>query len=240
MDNFEAQLKFYKKRYNNITLSELELFFDQKYPHSKKPGLIISFDDAHRSNFVNAVPLLEKYGFTGWFMIPSGVVEYNIQEQKEYIGRYWQEDKKQFADGRLVMSWEEVKLLEEKKHTAGCHTFTHHRMVQTDSDETLQKEIVYAKKYMEEKTGHDVSIYCWVGGEEWAYTKKASDIIKQAGFKYSFMTNTAPVTKNTSRLQIQRTNIEADNPVHLLRFQLGLLMDTFYYFKRKRVNKLTQ
>ena len=65
-----------------------------------------------------------------------------------------------------------------------------------------------------------------------------ADLIRQ-GYDFSFMTNTAPITKKTDPRQIQRTNIEAEFSLPLVRFQLSGLVDLMYAGKRKRVNRLT-
>jgi len=53
------------------------------------------------------------------------------------------------------------------------------------------------------------------------------------------MTNNAVITPSTCPLQLQRTNIEAEDPLWLVRFQLSGFMDVFYAGKRRRVNRLT-
>ena len=239
MDNFEKQLEFFKTRFVNVTLNDLGGFFNSRWRRKNKPGLIITFDDAHRSNFANALPLLNRHGFTGWFMIPCGVVDYHTEDQSKFIGSYLTEDEQQFPDRRFVMNWDEVKEI-SMNHVLGCHTFSHHRMHYHDAPSVLEKEIIRAKTYLEEQSGHKIQVFCWVGGEEWAYTKRAADTVRQAGYLFSFMTNTAPITRRTLPHQIQRTNIEADYPIYLVRFQLGILMDIFYLLKRMRVNLLTR
>ncbi len=237
MANFEGQLKFYQKYYAPVTYNDLENFFTGKGWHKSKPGLIISFDDGHRTNYDYALPLLEKYGFTGWFFIPPGLIEGSKDEQENFVSI--EKFKGGYNDGRFLMSWDEINKLCQM-HAVGCHTLTHHRMSNNDSEEVLEKEIAVSKKLFEKKINRPVDVFCWVGGEEYTYTKKAADKIKNAGYQFSFMTNTYPLTPKQNPLQIQRTNIESDNPLFLVRFQLGFLMDMLYYRKRKRVNQLTQ
>jgi hypothetical protein len=69
---FEKQLQFYTMHFSDVTEDDLGDFLFQKKWDKKKPGLIISFDDGDLSNYSVAAPLLEKYGFTGWFFIPTG------------------------------------------------------------------------------------------------------------------------------------------------------------------------
>jgi peptidoglycan/xylan/chitin deacetylase (PgdA/CDA1 family) len=238
MPNFEAQLKFYQRYYAPVSVEDLQSFFQKGLWTKSKPGLIISFDDGYRNNYDQAVPLLEKYGFIGWFFIPSGLIESSFNDQAEFAGKNKEKLKNVYKDGRFLMSWNEIEQL-SRKHVVGCHTFSHHRMNVTDNDEVLTKEIVLSKKLLEEKVQQPVSIFCWVGGEEHTYTKRAAEKIKHAGYKFSFMTNSYPIMTGQDPLQIQRTNIESDNPLFLVRFQLCSLMDLVYYRKRKRVNRVT-
>jgi peptidoglycan/xylan/chitin deacetylase (PgdA/CDA1 family) len=238
MYNFEEHLKFYRKNYNNCSFEDLNSFFFDKNT-LQRPRIIISFDDGHRSNFANALPLLEKYGFTGWFMIPVLQIDTSYDEQMNFIGNGLNKVKMQFLDGRYMMNWNELSYLTDK-HVIGCHTNTHHRMSITDTFGVLTHEIVDSKRFLEKKLNRSIEIFCWVGGEEHTYTKAASELIKKTDYKYCFMTNTFPIFPNTLPLQLQRTNIESDYPLSLVKFQLGPLMDIFYYPKRKRVEKLTR
>jgi peptidoglycan/xylan/chitin deacetylase (PgdA/CDA1 family) len=184
------------------------------------------------------MPLLDKYNFIGWFFIPAGIVDASSAEQMEFVGKTEGRYPVTYADGRYIMSWEELKKV-YARHVVGCHTWSHYRMNINDSDELLQKEIVESKLLMEQKLGNKVDVYCWVGGEEHTYTLAAAKKIKDAGYKVSFMTNTYPITPTQSPLQIQRTNVETRNSLALVKFQLSIVMDRFYKGKRDRVNKLT-
>jgi hypothetical protein len=53
------------------------------------------------------------------------------------------------------------------------------------------------------------------------------------------MTNNFVNRPDTHPLQLQRTNIESENPLWLVKFQLSGLMDLLYLGKRRRVNRLT-
>lgn len=80
--------------------------------------------------------------------------------------------------------------------------------------------------------------FCWVGGEEPSYHAGAAALIRE-GYALSFMTNTAVIRPHTSPWQLQRANVEAQDPLWLVRFQLSGLMDLAYAGKRRRVNRLT-
>ena len=65
-------------------------------------------------------------------------------------------------------------------------------------------------------------------------------MIKKAGYKYGFMTNSYPLTSDPDRYHIQRINVEDDWPVYLLKFQISGIMDWKFKRKRMRVNKITR
>lgn len=228
-DNFEKQLQFYSNRFVNVTEKDLREFLTNGNWKHKKPGLILSFDDGLRSHYEIAAPLLEKYGFTGWFFVPVGAI--SDLPEPVFLEKTIEDIKENYLNS------EQLEYL-DKNHIVGCHTETHRRLGKENSDEIMKRETLGAKQKFEKMLGHNVEIFCWVGGEENSYSKNAADFIKQ-GYHLSFMTNNEIVTPKTNPLQIQRTNIEADNPLWLVRFQVSGLMDLAYAPKRNRVNKLT-
>ncbi len=225
--NFEKQLIFFKQNYATVNLIDLENLLNGKW-EKEKPGLIISFDDGLKSNYTIAAPLLEKYGFTGWFFIPVGLIGTGRCKDFHHTGN----------KDCSYMSWREIFKLSQS-HIIGCHTLTHYRLSNPISDEKLEQEIVESKKILEDKLNSKNNIFCWVGGEEETYTAKAAKYIYEAGYKYSFMTNNKLIFPGTNRFQLQRTNIEADWLLSLVKFYLSGFMDIIYTRKRNRINKIT-
>ena len=167
-----------------------------------------------------------------------GFVETPKEIQADFARSHQIQYADEYADGRAAMSLHEVREL-SKRHVVGCHTHTHYRFGSDSTPAELAYEITDAKRHMEEVLGRDVAVFCWVGGEEKAYTHEAAQLISRSGFQYSFMTNNAVIRPETDPLQLQRTNIEAGNPLWLTRFQLSGFMDLLYTGKRRRVNRLT-
>ena len=219
-ENFERHLIYYSEKFANVTENDLTEFLRSgKWLHDR-PGLILSFDDGMRSHFEIATPILEKYGFTGWFFVPTQRIVFDdvtdsntlTQEQIRYLGR---------------------------AHVVGSHTQTHCRMSESVPVQQMQFEINGSQRELEEILGRDIRIFCWVGGEEFTYSSKAAKIVKKT-YDLGFMTNNSIIRKSTDPMQLQRTNIEAENPVSLVRFQLSGIMDMIYTPKRRRVNRITR
>ncbi|MBI3316642.1 MAG: polysaccharide deacetylase family protein [Candidatus Omnitrophica bacterium] len=67
--NFEAHLEFLKRRYRVLGLSELlGLLKIGKIPHR---AVVLTFDDGYSDNYLNAVPLLEKYRMPATFFVTT-------------------------------------------------------------------------------------------------------------------------------------------------------------------------
>lgn len=236
-NNIRNQLVWYQNNFVNCNLSELHgLLVNGVWEH-EKPGLIISFDDGFRSNFDVALPLLEEYGFTGWFMIPPGFIESEPAKQVEFAKRSLIDFYSKSSCDRVALSWDEVREIERRRHVVTCHSMNHKRLSEKLTQLELEVEIKDAKKLLESRLGHAVNLFTWVGGEEWAYGRGAFDLMKESGFNYIFCTNCAPITARQSPLFLERYHIEPDYNHNQLRFVLGGFYDLMYTSKRRRIFK---
>ncbi len=234
---FANQLRFFRSHYVPVNRRDLEDVLSGTWRHNR-PGLMITFDDGLRSHFDVAAPLLERFGFSGWFFVPSAFPKVPIEQQLHFAKEHKIFSVSPEQTGRIAMTWEELRTLDQN-HVVGCHTMNHRRLRSSLTADELTVEIPEAKVMMEENLGREVPDFCWVGGEEWSYSGSAASAIRDAGFRFGFMTNNAMVRCGTDPLQLQRTNVEAHFALPLVRFQLCGFLDCTYLPKRRRVNRLT-
>jgi peptidoglycan/xylan/chitin deacetylase (PgdA/CDA1 family) len=240
-ENFERQLEYYAKHYTPVSLTDLDRFFQVKHWHKGRPGLIISFDDGLFSNYSVAAPLLERYGFCGWFFVPVDLVSAPPSEQMRFARKHLiMPDSTSSKAERVAMSWDELRDLDQRQHVIGCHTRSHLRISPELPESVLEYEISTGKAVLEESLGHACACYAWVGGEEETYTSGAARMIRKAGYKYSFTTNSYPITSETDPYQLGRNNVESDWPLSLASFELCGFQDMRYTPKRRRVAKVIQ
>lgn len=237
--SFRAHLQFYRDHYVPVGYEELDGLLSRGEWRSERPGLAISFDDGLRSNHAMAAALVEEFGFVGWFFVPTDFIDTPVDQQAGFAReRRIDCDSGEWPDGRVAMSWDEIREL-ATTHVIGCHTRSHCRLGASTGTERLEREVDDAKSVLAERLGRPCEVFCWVGGEEQSYSAAAARRIRAAGFRMSFMTCSHPVTARTSPLQIQRTNIEADAPLELVRLQLCGVADAANRAKRRRVERLT-
>lgn len=237
-DRFEEQLHFFADHFESVGLEELRSLHTGHWPYSR-PGLIISFDDGLRSHRDVAAPLLEKHGFCGWFMVPTDFVEVAPANQRQWARTHsiqFRDDG--FDDERIALTWDDVRAL-DRSHVIVCHSRSHRRLSAALTAAELRDEIPTSKRTLEERLGHEVAAFAWVGGEEQSYSATAARAIRDAGFEFGFMTNNAVIRPHTDPLQLQRSHVEASFPMSFVRLTLSGFYDLMYWPKRRRVNRLT-
>ncbi len=152
----EAELGWLKDHgYTSVSFEALAAHLERGAPLPPRP-VIISFDDDWQSQYVNAVPLLRRYGFTATFFI-------------------WVR-----AVGRAHhMSWDEIQELDAEGMEIGCHTMTHLFLTKLKSDEQLRREIVSAKDLIEAHVRHPVTTLAYPFGQ---YDERVVAAARAAGF----------------------------------------------------------
>lgn len=231
----EQQLRFYQSNYSSVSLEELKRFFDMGRWFKSKPGLIISFDDATHNNYSVAAPLLEKYGFVGWFFVVPDFCDTPLSEQVAFAREHQICKAEPLEDGRVALSWEEVKKLGQQ-HIIGNHTRSHRRFWPTVSKDQMIAEIVEGKRILEERVGRNIDVFCWVGGETDTYNEQAMRLIREAGYSFAFTTIPLLLGPKTHPLMLGRSNVEANWPMRIVKFQLSGAMDLLYLRKRRQVH----
>lgn len=241
-NEFQRQLQFYQQHYCNVTLDDLHgLVYEGRWD-KPRPGLVITFDDGLYSNYRVAAPLLEQYGFTGWFFIPTEFLSTPPALQGDFARRnnlaVGQELLDPESQERLAMTWDEARDL-AGRHVIGSHTRHHCRMVAELTPAQIEDEIVGSRRILEEKLQVPIRSYCWVGGESDTYSTAAARQIVAAGYEFAFVTTSAPIPARHDPFQLHRTNVDPEWDLDRVRFQLSGIMDFANRRKRQRVAQLT-
>jgi len=236
--SFEAQLSFFRKYFTDVSLQDLDSFIDTGVWSKDRPGLMLCFDDGLRSSYTVAAPLLEKYGYRGWFFIPTQFIDVPASLQKAYAMEHLIDFYEDYPDGRIAMSWEEIKEL-DKNHVIVSHTRNHVRLRPGLQKEILKREILGSKADLEQILDHKIECFGWVGGELTSYDRIAAKFICESGYRFSFLTKSGPILPWTSRYQLHRTFLGPDWPSGIVQLHLSGILDVLYYPQRKRINRMT-
>jgi peptidoglycan/xylan/chitin deacetylase (PgdA/CDA1 family) len=136
-DTFERMMIHVKKsQYRVLSLREaVECIINASIP---KKSLVITFDDGYMDNYINALPILRKLGFSATFFVVTG----NIANKSA-----WDE---QCLD---LMDWDHLKKLAMAGHVIGSHTHSHARLTNVRCRSQLYVEIEQSKQMISDKVG---------------------------------------------------------------------------------------
>ena len=235
--NFELHMEYYSKNFVSVNEDMIIDFLENGIWKYEKPGLIICFDDGLNCNLINTLPILEKYNFIAWFMLPIGF----LLEDKNKHEKFIQENsincfcRKGDRQDRIAMPVDQIKVLKDKGHIISSHTINHIRMSENIDQNVMDSELFKSKSILEEYTLKPVRSFCWVGGEEENYNDNAVKAINRSDYYISFANDAGFMHKKSNHKPFNRINIETHYNLNMCKFYLSGFIDVFYYFKRIRI-----
>lgn len=236
-DAFRKQLAWFSRHFRCVTERSLEEFFsgDGAPRQDGLPGLIISFDDGLAEHCRVAAPLLEEYGFRGWFFIPSAFPDLSPEQQQDFCRANGlrlppsalrrRTGNSAPGDTRVGMTAEEIVDLSRRGHAIGCHTMNHVRFRDGLERKLLAQEISGGRERLAAIIGKQPRSFAWVGGEPDTYSPEAFGMLKSEGFDWIFTTLSSPILPRSDPRMLHRTVLDTDMPFALFRAKLAGLSD---------------
>lgn len=177
---FEAQVKWLAENgYHAVTLAQVYAHINDFRPLPPKP-VVITFDDGYATFRGTAVPILREQGYTATAFITTGL-----------IGR------------PEHMTWAEVAELPGLGFEIGSHSVTHPDL-RFLSGARLTRELVEARRELQERTGARVDFFCYPAGK---FNDQTPEAIKAAGYLGAVTTEYGPVTLGQSPFLWSRIRI---------------------------------
>lgn len=212
--NFERQMRFlYENRYKVISLDEYVngVISGKTFP---RKTVIISFDDGYLDNYVNAFPVLSRYGMPATIFLATAL----ISKDKEYL------------------NWDQINLMAKNGIDFGGHTRNHVYLPPVTDIKVLWDEIAGARSDIEKGTGEAPDYFCFPSG---GYNDKIDAIVKKAGYKGACTTNRGKDRLNHDVYHLNRVKItdsDTNKPFHLR----AKLSGYYNLFRRIKSNKVDQ
>ena len=239
-NNFLKQITFFKKNFDIVDLESIK-----KFKFSEKPKLILTFDDAHVSNF-QISKILQEENIPAVFFIPVNFVyrdseqnlkqEYDLAVNKFSILSDYNLDQKNNYK-KLSMTHENLLELIDKNFEIGCHSLNHVRLNNNLSLNELQKEIIESKIILERNLKTKINYFCWVIGDKKSYSSRAYNLIKK-NYELSFMTLCESFKVNSNHHKIHRFNVETNFSLNQVAFILSGIYEFMYKKRRTELNNI--
>lgn len=152
-----------------------------------RPILAPILFEGFRDNHDVLLPILEEFGFAGWFFIPSHFINVAARRQRVFAARHHLHyGTDEYPGDRIALSWLELRAAHARGHLVACHSRNHTALYPDTSDEVLHDEIIVAKQELEDGLGAEVDTFCYLYGAEYGLNPRADAMLVQAGFRYLF------------------------------------------------------
>jgi peptidoglycan/xylan/chitin deacetylase (PgdA/CDA1 family) len=205
--DFEAQMKYLKQNnYHVVSLDQLMDFLDYREPLPEK-SIVITFDDAWRSAYDIACPVLKKYGFTATFFIYT-----------DFIG------------GGRALSWRDIKELSKMGFDIQCQTKTHRNLSIPNKKESfkeyfksIETEVSYPKKLFKKILNKDCRYLAYPYGET---NNLVIAVLQKQGYRGAFTLGREPNPFFIDQYRISRSVINGDDDIEQFKKYVSVFQKT--------------
>jgi peptidoglycan/xylan/chitin deacetylase (PgdA/CDA1 family) len=178
---FEKQMDFIHR--SGLRVIPLDEYINSLKSHKRlRNAVVITLDDGYRDNYLDAFPILKKYGYAATIFLVVDKIGKNT----------------------AFLNYGQIKEMEKNGITFGSHTMIHRYLPAILSEEELRIEIFDSKKMLEKLLGHRIDYFCYpLGG----YNEHIVGLVKQAGYLAAFTTNRGVDKFNYDIYAIRRVKV---------------------------------
>ncbi|NLD61351.1 polysaccharide deacetylase family protein [Candidatus Sumerlaeota bacterium] len=188
---FENHLRWLKRLgWQGLYLSDLVDCLDNG-THPDKRSVAICFDDGHRDNLTNALPILKKYQFPATVFVVAGKIGEALHF--DYTP----------PEGDPVLSPDEIREMSENGISIQSHGMTHARLVEL-TDAEVFREMKDSKEILESIINKKVDLFAYPYGN----ARPSFELLaKRAGYRAAFSTYRGRDHKPDERYFLKRLSI---------------------------------
>lgn len=197
--HYEKQLAQYHQFFTSVNEQELDEYLTTGQWHKSKPGLIVSVFEGYRNSFELLLPLIEKYGFIGWFWMITSFINAPVPEQLTYAEHHDIDMlTHEYPDGRYALTWDELRQI-DRKHVIASHSRSHTLLSQL-APEVQYQEVVGSQEDFKKNLGHPVRGFVSLTGPGYGENPTIDRLIDKAGYDFVL-----------SNFRIQRIRAKSDH-----------------------------
>ncbi len=179
--HYEKQLADYSRYFTSINEKELDEYLTTGRWHKSKPGLIVSVFEGYRNSYDVLLPLIEKYGFTGWFWMITSFINTPVPDQRNYAEHHDIDMlTHEYPDGRYALTWDELRQI-DKKHVIMSHTRSH-TLLSSLPPAVQRDEVIGSQEDFKKELGHPVRGFVSLFGPTYGENPAIDKLIDEAGY----------------------------------------------------------
>lgn len=155
---FESHLQALQDAgYQSVALTDLVSYLATGQPELPAKSVVLTFDDGYEDNYINAFPLLKKYGFTATIFVITDFVD---MQRPGYV------------------SWDQLAEMHAAGIDVGSHSRDHADLAGRDVD-FLVWQALGSRQMIESRLGFTPRLFCYPAGQ---YDDLAIQVIHSADY----------------------------------------------------------
>jgi peptidoglycan/xylan/chitin deacetylase (PgdA/CDA1 family) len=156
------------------------------------PGCLPVLYEGWRNGYDVALPLIEAAGLTAWFFIPTALIDTPPAEQLTFALAHTFDTlaakggADEYPDGRIAMTWDELRDVAARGHVVACHTATHADQLDIVSDEDVEREVLAPRRRLAEELGTEARSIAFLWGRPAGRDADLDAALRDAGYRLVF------------------------------------------------------
>lgn len=198
---FRQDLRYLKKHYECITLTELVERLNSGAPIRRKIA-VITFDDGYLDNYQSAYDQLKRAGLSATFFVSTGFIGTSRKFEHDVRAR---EGGYSVRDDWSKMTWEQLREMQDGGMEIGSHTVDHVKMANPDLDE-LRRQAVQSLEQLEAHLGRRPRTFSFPWGKPSDFSDAAIAAVREAGYLAAVTTSAGIVHVGDDLFRLRRND----------------------------------
>lgn len=174
-----------------------------------KERFVITFDDGYESVYINAIPIIKKYGIRTVLFLTTDYIDGKIKLDRFFLNKY----------SPSPLAWEQVKEIRSLGAELGCHSLTHRNMADLD-EKAAYLESFASRKRILDMTGYNVSSFSYPFGNRGSFNEKTEKILSAMGYEKAYTNMMGMDNSEVKPFAIRRIRIYSTD--NMLRFKMKI------------------
>ena len=239
----KALVEYVISRHGILTPAEAEIWIREGTPvpgpKADSTPVLFTFDDGFASNAEASAAILEPRGVKSIFFICPGLVNAAPVDQQDLVARnvfQGRPDGTRTLDTPPLMTWDQLRRLNNAGHTIGAHTMSHRRLCDLP-DQEIEAEVSDSKRQIEEQLQAPVDWFAYPFGDIDSISRDAMDHIDRH-FEFCRSGLRGRNTGATNPLTVLAQHLELGSSLSYQKLILENGLDSRYRSAREMLSRL--